>query len=148
MRDQPVVVAVLHDASSEPSRGRAAAMTASFTALATKQRLTVHGRPVEVVLMPVPLAGGADLRQRLQQSGADVLYLSAGLMANVSTISRLAYELKLPTLCGDRELVRRGVAIGVVPRAGNPHIVISARAVQQSGMLLDPKVLRLAEVVR
>jgi hypothetical protein len=66
----------------------------------------------------------------------------------VSTVSKIAFASKMPTLCGNRSFLSNGLAVAVVAKENKPSIVVHAANAAHSGMVLDSKLLRLAEVVK
>jgi hypothetical protein len=66
--------------------------------------------------------------------------LLAGLLA--------ALAAGRPVLTGRRAYLGRGAAIAVVEKGGKAAIVVHLKTAEAAGMILDPKLLRLAEVIR
>jgi len=130
---KPLRVAVVHRPAALP-RG----VLKAFTTLA-RRGLTVHRRPVQV--RAVPLTGNW---RRLLLRQADVVFVAGDIGNELGQI----IALKLPTLCRTLAQVRRGVAVGVVGSAGRPRIVINVAAARAARMRIDPKLLRLATLIR
>jgi hypothetical protein len=108
-----------------------------------KSKVTVHGKSVRAVAIAVT----PDLGDRL--SGVSALYVLDGVEADqVSAISHMAFARKLPTLSGVRGYLSSGVAVAVVQKGEKSGIVVHVGNAKQSGMVLDSKLLRLAEVVK
>ena len=111
--------------------------------LAEKNNLTVHGKKVRALAVQIT----ADLADRL--AGIAALYVVGAIDASVvSGISRIAFARKLPTLSSDRSYLSSGIAVAVVEKNGKPGIVVHAGNAKECGMMLDSKLLRLAEVVK
>lgn len=134
-----IVIAVLH---GPDHRSAATEYVNAVTAMGNKGT-TVHGKRVRASALPVTL----DLADRL--SGVSALYLVDGLGSeSIAAIARIASARKLPLLSGNRSYLSSGAAIAVVEKSNKPAIVIHARNAKAYGMVLDSKLLRLAEVVK
>src|SRR5512140_2594483 len=113
-------------------KGVANAFVSAVAVLADKNNVTVHGKKVRAVAIPVT----SDLSDRL--SGISALYIIDGVgLDQVSAISRIAFARKLPTLSGDRAYLSSGVAVAVVEKSNKPGIVVHAGNAKECGMLLD-----------
>jgi hypothetical protein len=135
-----IVIAVLYPSDQ---KGSASDYVNAVTAIASKSGGTVHGKNVRAVAVPITL----DLADRL--SGVHVLYVVDGLASdNISAIGRIAASRKLPLLSGNRSYLSSGAAIAVVEKSNKPSIVVHAANSKACGMVLDSKLLRLAEVVK
>jgi hypothetical protein len=111
--------------------------------LSDKNGVTVHGKKVRAVAVPI----GADLGDRL--SGVSALYVIDDVpLDDVAAIARVAFARKMPLLSGDRSYLASGAAVAVVEKDNRPGIVVHASNAVQCGMVLDSKLLRLAEVVK
>lgn len=135
-----IVMAVLHPADQKTAAAEYVSAVASMT---DKSGGTVHGKRVRATAIPITL----DLADRL--SGVQVLYIVDGLGADsVAAIARIAAARKLPLLSGDRAYLSSGAAVAVVEKSNKPSIVVHAGNAKSCGMVLDSKLLRLAEVVK
>lgn len=142
LKGETLTIAVLQGVDKD-SQASAAAMVAAFGTLGTKKKLTVHGKAVRVVTFAI----GSDLADRV--SGAHVLYVAGNVSGDLlAIVSRTAEAKKQPTLCGSRGYLSGGVAVAVVAKSDKPAIVVHAGNAKRTGMLLDAKFLRLAEVVK
>lgn len=112
-------------------------------AIGSKSGGTVHGKKVRATAIPITV----DLIDRL--SGSSVLYVVEGTSSeSVSAIARIAVSRKLPLLSGLRSYLSNGAAVAVVEKDNKPKIVVHANNAKACGMVLDSKLLRLAEVVK
>jgi hypothetical protein len=136
-----VAIAVLHAPGDQASEKAARAVAAAFSTLAGK--VTVQGMKATVVVIA---ADPAKLDEQL--AGATVVYAASGLEKSLDAIVAAATRRKAPTLTSSRDAVVRGMAIGVVRAGDKPKIVINLKATKQLGMDVDPKLLRLAELVK
>lgn len=137
-----LVIGILH-AGDKDSQAAATEIANAFTLLADKKKMTVHGKSVRVVTIPV----GADIDQRLATVGA--AYVSVNVAAEqLAAIAKSASTRKVPTLSGSRVYLSNGLAIAVIAKEGKPAIVVHAGNAKRSGMTLDSKLLRLAEVIK
>jgi len=135
-----IVIAVLHPTDQ---KGQASDYVSAVSAIASKSGGTVHGKRVRAVSLPITL----DLADRL--SGVHVLYVVDGVGSdNISAIARIAAARNMPLLSGNRSYLSSGAAVAVVEKSNKPGIVVHARNSKACGMLLDSKLLRLAEVVK
>jgi hypothetical protein len=76
-----------------------------------------------------------------------VIYVSAGIKGEIPNIAKLAAKRGAPTLCGSRDQIKEGLAVGVVEKDGKPAMILNIKAMKMIGMNIDAKLLRLAEVV-
>lgn len=135
IKGDTLVIAILYP----PERKGDAAELVAAVAAADQHKVTVHGKRLRGVAVPI----GGDL------AGASVIYVTQSATSEqVATIARMAQASKLPTLCGSRAFLASGLAVAVVAKDSKPAIVIHAGNAAHSGMLLDSKLLRLAEVVK
>jgi hypothetical protein len=132
--DARLTIAVMYKSGSARSEASARAMAKALEALVVGKKVTVAGRKVDVLLLP------AD--EVARRAGVDVVYAASDLEAD------LAQAGGRPVLAGSRSYLGRGAAIAVVEKAGKPAIVVHLKAAEKSGMSLDPKLLRLSEVIR
>jgi hypothetical protein len=136
----PIVIAVLYPAKNSAGAND---YVAAITDLSEKQKVMVHGKKLRAVAVPIT----ADLGDKL--SGVHVLYVMGTADSDqVATVSRVAFANKMPTLCGNRSFLTNGLAVAVVAKDNKPSIVVHAANAAHSGMVLDSKLLRLAEVVK
>ena len=133
-----IVIAVLYPAKDPSGAGD---YVGAITELA--QKVQVHGKKVRGVAVPIT----SDLGDKL--AGVHVLYVMGTATSDqVSTVAKIAFTSKMPTLCGNRSFLSNGLAVAVVAKENKPSIVVNAGNAQRSGMLLDSKLLRLAEVIK
>lgn len=133
-----ITIAVLH-----PADQKGAAADYVNAVAATAEKSTVHGKRVRATAIPIT----TDLADRL--SGVQVLYLVDGVGTDsVAWIARIATARKLPLLSGERAYLSSGAAVAVVEKSNKPSIVVHAGNAKSCGMVLDSKLLRLAEVVK
>lgn len=135
-----LVIGVLYSPKNEAA---AAEYINAVTDLAEKQKVSVHGKKIRAVAVPIT----PDLADRI--AGVHVLYVTNAATADqVAAISKISFASKLPTLCGTRGFLSNGLAVAVVAKDNKPSIVIHAANAAHAGMVLDSKLLRLAEVVK
>ena len=133
-----IVIAVLYPAKDNAGVGE---YVAAITDLS--QKVQVHGKKVRAVALPI----SSDLSNQL--SGVHVLYVMGTATSDqVSAVAKVGVASKLPTLCGNRSFLSNGLAVAVVAKENKPSIVVHLANAQHSGMLLDSKLLRLAEVIK
>ena len=135
-----IVIAVLYPAKDPTG---ASDYVAAIADLSEKQKVMVHGKKVRAVAVPIT----GSLNDSL--SGVHVLYVMGTASADqAAAVSKIAFASKMPTLCGNRSFLSNGLAVAVVPKDNKPSIVVHAANAAHSGMVLDSKLLRLAEVVK
>lgn len=135
-----IVIAVLHPTDQ---KGPASAHVNAVTAIGSKSGGTVHGKRVRAIAVPITL----DLADRL--SGVHALYVVDGIGGDsIAAIARIAAARKVPLLSGNRSYLSSGAAVAVVAKSNKPSIVVHGANSKACGMVLDSKLLRLAEVVK
>lgn len=133
-------IAILYTADHKDA---ANAYVAAVSVLSDKNGVTVHGKKLRAVAIPI----AADLADRL--SGLSVLYIVDDVgLDQVAAVARIAFARKMPLMSGDRSYLSSGAAIAVVEKDNRPGIVVHAGNAVACGMVLDSKLLRLAEVVK
>ncbi len=138
-----VVVGITYKASDKVSVQTQADMLQAFGAFESH---AIKGLPLTSVSHAYKDA--RDLETWISKEGVDVVYVASGFSSEVETIRALCAEKKLPTLSPVHAFVNRGLALGVVAKAGTPGLLVNVSAAQLVGMDLDPKLLQLAEMVR
>jgi hypothetical protein len=134
-----IVIGVVYPADR---KGRANDLVNATNSLGDKNT-TVHGKKVRAVALPLT----PDIADRL--GGVAVLYAVEDLGSDqVSTLAGIAFARKMPLLSGNRGFLSNGVAVAVVAKDNKPSIVVHVGNAKQCGMVLDSKLLRLAEVVK
>jgi hypothetical protein len=135
-----IVIAVLYPAKYDVG---VADYVAAITDLADKQKVMVHGKKLRAIAVPI----APDLGDKL--SGVHVLYVMGTASADqVAAVSKISFANKMPTLCGNRGFLSNGLAVAVVAKENKPSIVVHAANAAHAGMVLDSKLLRLAEIVK
>lgn len=133
-----IVIAILH-----PGDQRSAASAYVDAVSAIGDKTTVQGKRVRATALAIT----PDLADRLV--GVSVLYVIDGVGSDtVAALGRIAAARKLPLLSGDRGYLSYGAAVAVVEKGNKPAIVVNATNAKACGMVLDSKLLRLAEVVK
>jgi hypothetical protein len=135
-----IVVGIIH---LSDRRSRASDLVNATAVLSDKSGVTVHGKKVRAVAIPL----SSDIADRL--SGISALYVVDDLSGDqVSAIAQIAFMRKMPLLSANRSFLSSGAAVAVVQKNKKPSIVVHAGNAKQCGMVLDSKLLRLAEVVK
>ena len=78
-------------------------------------------------------------------SKVSVFYVASPL-DELEDVLAEAKRRKAPTLTSRRSLVKKGVAVGVVPNRGSSKLVVNTKAAKEVGMRIDGKLLRIAEL--
>lgn len=106
---------------------------------------TVGGVPFRLVA--VDLDGEEELRSRIVQSEADVLYIAPLRAVQIETITGISRDLRLVTLSGAPEYINGGVAVSIEVVRSSPRLVINLEAAEQQGADFSSRLLNLARVV-
>jgi hypothetical protein len=126
-----------HERSEQAKRNLAPVLSAAG--------VKVQGLPVTVNTLPF----AADkIAAGLKKRGTDVLYLAPGLEGAVESAHLAAKKNGAITVCGDRALVKAGIAIGVFLSARRARIAVNLGRARALGMSLDASLLSLVEVFR
>jgi hypothetical protein len=83
-------------------------------------------------------------------AGANVslLYVTPGLQSDLDAIRKACAEAGIPAVTPVRGFVEQGLAVGVVLKGDRPGILVNLAVAESAGMDLDPKLLKLSEVIR
>ena len=141
--DGQVRVAVIFKKGSRASEDERDALMLAANELST--RVVVAGMPVR--FLAVPYEGRADLKARLTDLHPSAIYVCEGLQTAAAELARIAVETSVPTLCGDRELLRKGLAVALVDRGDRASLAVNLHAARGQGADLDSALLTLAERV-
>jgi hypothetical protein len=106
---QEVRIAVVYLPGHAASERERDALLLAIEAIAG--RAVVAGLPVRAAALPYQDAAG--FRTRLGQSGAAALYVCAGLEEATRDLARAAKELSVLAICGSRDQVVKGLAVGL-----------------------------------
>ncbi len=104
----------------------------------------VKNLPIRVIRIELPI--GSSAADRIIASGANVLYLTAGLGASLAAVVETARQRGLVTLTGVPEFVDLGVAVGISERQDKPEILINLASSRAEGSQFDASLLRLSRV--
>jgi len=109
------------------------------------RKVKVAGLPIrfESVAYQEP----ASLLGRITELRPAALYVCQGLESAAADIARLTTEASTLSLCGSRELLRRGLAVALVDRGDRAALAVNHRAALAQGADLDSVLLALAERV-
>lgn len=111
----------------------------------TARRAVVSGLPVRAVA--VPFRDAVSLAARLDELRPAALYTCTGLDDVAREVARAARDQGVLTVCGSREPVLQGLAVGLVDRGERAALVVNTRAAAAQGAALDSAMLGLAERV-
>jgi hypothetical protein len=93
-------------------------------------------------------AAESAIKEWIQREKVDLLFVSSDAGQAASAALAAAAALKVPSLVSTRDQFDAGAALGIVVRDEKPHILIRLESAKAAGMDLDPKLLRLAELIR
>jgi hypothetical protein len=137
-----VTVAVL---SSRSSEGREIG-NRTMGIFRTLEKLTIAGRPLEVVHVEVDSA--EEIERALERYHPDAVYLSSGLEALLGDITRVCRALDILSMSSRSDDVVRGASVGVVVEMGALKIHINLGASRDEGASFASDLLALAKIVR
>jgi hypothetical protein len=138
-----IVIGVLYQAGAESSESSAVEIVEAFESLGRK-KVRIHGKRITAIAVPI----GKKTADAIAEGSVDVVYLVDVPSDKRAGAVETASGLGLPTLCGRRAYVEEGIAVAVVAKNGKPRIVVNVEAAKRDGMSLDPKLLRLAEIIK
>jgi len=106
----------------------------------------IAGLPVSAA--SVPFASAAALMKQIASDGINVIYVDASLVKALSSVTQVTRGKKIPSLCGSRDLLEKGLSIGVYESGATAKILINLRAAKVEGMKLKAEMLSIAEVIK
>jgi len=134
---------ILYRKDNVRSEQMASVMSKAFGALASTP---VTGLSIAVARLSY---GGAEaLRKSVGAMGIDVIYVCAGLDADVGAITEVTRRTKVLTVGSRQEQVREGLSFGVFQVDGRTTILLNLPASRQEGAAFAADFLRLATVIR
>ena len=95
----------------------------------------------------IEFTGAADLEKFVKEKRISVLYITPGSAKALAAVLKVSQDLKLTTLTGVPDYVRRGVAVGIGVEQDKPQILINLGAARAEGSDFDASLLRIAVVV-
>jgi hypothetical protein len=134
------VIALLYDSSSESSQQAADALKDALVSLSKKMK--VQDLPIVVKSVAYKDSWPGEL------SKVAAVYVSPGLESRLGDIKSQSAKHNVPTLCGDRDLARQGLAIAAYVKGSSPGITINLASARAAGMDLDSRLLAIAEVLK
>lgn len=108
-------------------------------------RAVVAGLPVRV--KAVPFQDASRFGALLAELRPAAMFVTAGLEPEGEILARVAKERQVPSVCGSRDLVERGLAIGLVDRGDRAGVVLNLKAAAAQGADLDSALAHVAERV-
>jgi hypothetical protein len=142
-RGSALVIGIVAKSSDKASTQAQAEMEKAFTSLKPSN---VQG--MNLIVVTHAYKDPADLLGWIVVDNVQVLYVAPGLTKEVGAIRDVCSQKKVASVSPARDLVEKGLAIGVVLKGENPSILINLPVAESIGMDLDPKVLKLSEIVR
>jgi hypothetical protein len=138
-----VTIAVLAKAGNSSSEAMGAAMAKAFRGIAG---LKVQGVPTKITQLS--FSSGPALLAAASSGNVDVLYVCAGLEADLPAIIEVTRKRRTISIGSREEHVQRGLALGVFPLDGKPTIVVNLPAAKAEGSAFSSDLLRLAKVLK
>jgi ABC-type xylose transport system substrate-binding protein len=138
-----VVVGVLYKIGNAGSQHVAEGMQAAFQALPGAK---AQGLPIKAILVAYDTAAG--LVSSIKTEGLDVLFISAGLDAQLAAILELSRIHQVMSIAGTEEFFAKGASIGISVVQEKPAISINLTTSKGEGVAFGAGLLRLAKVVK
>ena len=133
------VFKVLYRNETAASRTAAQDLYAALRDLEGK--VSVKGRTVVVEL--VPWKGDASV-----VDGASAVFVAPALDSSLPAIIDAAAATGALTLCAERDIVERGLAVGILESAGRPALLVNLAGAKAVGADFPASFLSMAEVLR
>ena len=95
----------------------------------------------------IEFTGSVDLERFVKEKHISVLYITPGSAKSLAAVLKVSEDLKLTTLTGVPDYVRRGVAVGIGVEQDKPQILINLAAARAEGSDFDASLLRIAIVM-
>ncbi len=138
-----VTIGVLVKPGNSTSETMSAAMLKAFRGIGS---VKVQGLPLKVTALSY--TGGSALSSTVGSQGIDVLYVCAGLEADLPAIIDTTRKHHLLSIGSREDHVTRGLAVGVLPMEGKPTIMVNLGAAKAEGAAFSSDLLRLAKVIK
>jgi len=138
-----VTVAVVAKPGNAGSEAMSAGMLKAFKAIGS---IKVQGMPLKVV--GVNFTGGGALGSAISGQGIDVLYVCAGLEADLPAIIDTTRKNHVLSIGSREDHITRGLAVGVLAMDGKPTIIVNLGASKAEGAAFSSDLLRLAKVIK
>jgi hypothetical protein len=117
----------------------------SEQALATAPRLTIDGRKVRVIAMPI--AGMGEVEATLKRANVDALYVTPLRSPDIAALARVTRRHKVLTLTGVPVFVEDGLAVGVAMKGNRPLVVINLNASKAEGADFSSQLLHISKII-
>jgi hypothetical protein len=139
-----VRVAVVFRAGDRRSQEQGEEMAAAMSEVA--RQVVAAGLPVEVARLPYRDA--ADFEAQLAAAAPTCLFVCDALRPAVKEIAAAARRRAVLTASATREMVKAGLALGVVRSGPRWSLVVNIAAAREEGADLEAELLEIAEVIR
>ncbi len=106
---------------------------------------TVKGLPMKYYT--IEFTGVADLERFVKDKKISALYIAPGNAKGLAALLKASEDLRLTTLTGVPDYVRRGVAVGIGLNQDKPQILINLASARAQGCDFDANLLRIATVL-
>jgi YfiR/HmsC-like len=137
-----LALGIVHDPSDRDSAKATEEVGSTLYKFAGK---TVKRLPLKYYT--IEFTGTVDLERFVKEKHISVLYIAPGSGKSLAAVLKLSEELKLTTLTGVPDYVRRGVAVGIGVEQDKPQILINLATARAEGSDFDASLLRLAIVI-
>ena len=140
---EEITIAVLSKAGNQPSDAMSAVMLKAFRAIGG---LKVQGLPLKIT--GLTYTNATALATAVANQKVDVLYICAGLEADLPAIIETTRKNKVVSIGSRQDHVERGLSIGVFPIDAKPTIMVNHPASKSEGIVFSSDLLRLAKVIK
>lgn len=137
-----LAIGIVHDPGDRDS---AKATDEVGTTLFKFTSRTVKGLPMKYYT--IEFTGVADLERFVKEKKISVLYIAPGNVKGLAALLKVSEDLRLTTLTGVPDYVRRGVAVGIGLNQDKPQILINLASARAQGCDFDASLLRIATVL-
>jgi hypothetical protein len=138
-----VHLAIVSKPGNSTSEQMAAVMQKAFRGISS---VKVQGLPLR--LSALVFSSGSALASAVSSQGIDVLYVCAGLEADLPAIIEVSRKSRALSIGSREDHMVRGLALGVLPVEGKPTIIVNLGAAKAEGAAFSSDLLRLAKVIK
>jgi hypothetical protein len=138
-----VLIGVVSKVGNAASDAMAGAMLKAFRGIGG---VKVQG--LSLKFTQLAFTSGPALQAAAASQNVDVMYVCAGLEADLPAIIEVTRKRRTISIGSREEHVQRGLAIGVFQVDGKPTIVVNLPAAKAEGSAFSSDLLRLAKVIK
>ena len=106
------------------------------------------GAPLPVTATTIPFTSVSALLKKVEGENINALYVHPSLSAALSSVQQVSRGRKILSLGGSKELVERGLSVGVYMGKSAPRLIVNMKAGTVEGLDLKPAIRLVAKVVK